>query len=182
MKNRSPPSTPLVTGLPPKRGVRGGRVGFTAERRGNDQTQLQGQKRFPRREFGCWAATLEVTVFPSLLARFSQRTKLFLPLPSKKSCSTRAEMVLCSLTGEPGCCCCGAGEDSLCSQKHGTEVRQQTLCVMAEGLSGATPSPPGHVSPEQSKMEQEKQQSQTSHNLTCFESCTFSAVVITPLQ
>ena len=99
MNNGSPPSAPLVTGLPPKRGVRGGRVGFTAECRGNDQAQLQGQKRFPHREFGCWAATLKVRYFlPSSPEFLSVQSSSFLSPP--RSLAARELKWCCALSQE----------------------------------------------------------------------------------
>lgn len=119
---------PVASALPPKWGVRGGRVGFTAQRQPSNEVPLQG------------VSNIKSMACPSLLGRFPQHTKLFLPFPSKRPCTTRAKPLLRSLTGEPGHCCCGA-EGGRRSQKHGTDVRQQTLRVMAEELSGATQSP-----------------------------------------
>lgn len=53
--------------------------------------------------------------------------------------AARAETVLCALRGEPGhCSCCRAGGDNRSSQKYGTEVRGQRLCITALKSLGAT--------------------------------------------
>lgn len=92
------------------------------------RTRLALWTEAPQRRVWLSGSNIERTVFPSLLISFSVYTAF--PSPSSKPCSTRAEMVLPLLIGEPEYCCWGAGDDSLSSQKYCTEVRQQTLYML----------------------------------------------------
>lgn len=89
-------------------------------------------------------------------ARFSQCTKLSLPLPSKEPWEHKRCCALSQESPAPA----AAGQEGVAGvHRDSVEARQQTPGTGAEEVSGATPPSCGRVPQEQSKMEQ-KQRSQ----------------------
>lgn len=146
-------------------------AGLGLQLRGNHQT------RCPCRE----SATLKVWhVLPSSADFLSIQS--FSSLSRPRGLAPRGPNRCCALSQE-SLDTAAVGQKAADAHRNMARTSDSKHCVLWQRSSRVQPSlPPGRVSQEQSRMEQEKQHSQTSDHLTCFESCTFSVVVITPLQ